>query len=89
MHNVVTLLVQTVIVILLALPPGLTISPLGMILTALLMILIGLCMSPISYALALTVKSEDALAQFLTFFWQPILLLSGVLLPLTLAPVWL
>jgi ABC-2 type transport system permease protein len=89
MRDVVTLLVQTVIVILLALPLGLTISPLGMILTALMMILIGLCMSPVSYALALTVKSEDALGPILNFFSQPMLLLSGVLLPLTLAPVWL
>ena len=89
MRDVVTLLVQTVIVILLALPLGLTISPIGMILTALMMILIGLCMSPVSYALALTVKSEDALGPILNFFSQPMLLLSGVLLPLTLAPIWL
>lgn len=89
MRDVVTLLVQTLIVILLALPLGLTISPLGMVLTAVMMVMIGLCMSPLSYALALTVKSEDALGPILNFFSQPMLLLSGVLLPLTLAPVWL
>ena len=89
MRDVFTLLVQTMIVILLALPLGLTITPLGLILTALMMIMIGLCMSPVSYALALTVKSEDALGPILNFFSQPMLLLSGVLLPLTLAPLWL
>jgi ABC-2 type transport system permease protein len=89
MRDVVTLLVQTLIVILLALPLGLTISPLGMLLTAAMMIMIGCCMSPVSYALALIVKSEDALGPILNFFTQPMLLLSGVLLPLTLAPVWL
>jgi ABC-2 type transport system permease protein len=88
-RDVVTLLMQTVIVILLALPLGLTISPVGMLLTALMMILIGLSMSPASYALALTVKSEDAMGPILSFFSQPLLLLSGVLLPLTLAPAWL
>lgn len=88
-RDVVTLLFQTIIVILLALPLGLTIMPLGVILTLFMMVLIGLCMSPVSYALALTVKSEDALGPILNFFSQPLLLLSGVLLPLTLAPLWL
>jgi ABC-2 type transport system permease protein len=88
-RDVFTLLFQTIIVILLALPLGLNILPLGVILTLFMMVLIGLCMSPVSYALALTVKSEDALGPILNFFSQPLLLLSGVLLPLTLAPVWL
>ena len=88
-RDVFTLLIQTIIVILLALPLGLIISPLGMMLTLFMMILIGLCMSPVSYALALTVKSEDALGPILNFLSQPLLLLSGVLLPLTLAPLWL
>jgi ABC-2 type transport system permease protein len=88
-RDVVTLVVQSIIVILLALPLGLTISPLGVALTIVMMIMIGLCMSPVSYALALTVKSEDALGPILNFFSQPMLLLSGVLLPLTLAPAWL
>lgn len=87
--DVVNLLVQTVIVILLALPLGLTISPLGIVLTVAMMVLIGGCMAPVSYGLALTVKSEDALGPILNFFSQPLLLLSGVLLPLTLAPAWL
>lgn len=89
LRDVVTLLVQVLIVILLALPLGLVITPVGMVLTAAMMVLVGLFMSPVSYALALTVKSEDALGPILNFFSQPMLLLSGVLLPLTLAPAWL
>lgn len=89
LRDVVTLLVQVIIVILLALPLGLVITTVGMLLTAAVMILVGLFMSPVSYALALTVKSEDALGPILNFFSQPMLLLSGVLLPLTLAPAWL
>jgi ABC-type multidrug transport system, permease component len=88
-RDVLTLIMQTLLVILLALPLGLTISPLGIVLTLFMMILIGLCISPASYALALTVKTEDALGPILNFFSQPLLLLSGVLLPLTLAPAWL
>jgi ABC-2 type transport system permease protein len=50
---------------------------------------VALCISPASYAIALTVRSEDALGPILNFFSQPLLLLSGILLPLTLAPLWL
>lgn len=41
------------------------------------------------YALALTVKTEDTLAAVANGVSLPILLLSGILLPMTLAPVWL
>lgn len=88
-RDVVTLLIQAFIVIILALPLGLTLSPLGMLLSAAVMIMIGLFMAPVSYALALTVRTEDALGPILNFVSQPMLLLSGVLLPLTLAPAWL
>jgi ABC-type multidrug transport system, permease component len=89
LRDVVTLMIQTVIVIVLALPLGLKITISGALVSMLLMILIALTISPASYALALTVKSEDALGPILNFFSQPLLLLSGVLLPLSLAPVWL
>ncbi len=41
------------------------------------------------YALALAVKSEDTLAAVANGVSLPILLLSGILLPMTLAPHWL
>ncbi len=88
-RDVVTLLIQVFIVIVLALPLGLTVSPMGILLSTALMIMIGLFMAPMSYALALTVKSEDALGPILNVLAQPMMLLSGVLLPLTLAPMWL
>jgi len=89
LRDVTTLLMQTAIVFALALPLGLEISFLGTILTVILMALVALCISPASYAIALTVRSEDALGPILNFFSQPLLLLSGILLPLTLAPLWL
>jgi ABC-2 type transport system permease protein len=88
-RDVATLLIQVFIVIVLALPLGLTISPAGVLLTVALMILIGLFMATFSYALAFTTKSEDALGPILNVLAQPMMLLSGVLLPLTLAPAWL
>jgi ABC-2 type transport system permease protein len=45
--------------------------------------------SAVSYGVALMVKSEDALAPLMNTVAQPVLLLSGILLPLTYAPGWL
>ena len=43
----------------------------------------------LSYALALLTKSEDAFAQVVNLVTVVLLLLSGILLPMTLAPHWL
>ena len=56
---------------------------------ALLLGLIALMLSALSYGIALKLRSEDALAPLLNTVGQPILLLSGILLPLALAPGWL
>jgi ABC-2 type transport system permease protein len=42
-----------------------------------------------SYALALLLKNEDSYVPVLNAFVLPILLLSGILLPMQLAPSWL
>ncbi|HVV49224.1 MAG TPA: ABC transporter permease, partial [Polyangia bacterium] len=49
----------------------------------------GVALSSFSYAVALKLKSEDALAQLLNSLAVPLLLLSGILLPMSLAPRWL
>jgi len=46
-------------------------------------------MSPLSYTLAITLGSEDALAPTINAITLPLLLLSGVMLPMSLAPGWL
>lgn len=51
--------------------------------------LLGLSLSALSNAMGLTLQSEDALAPISNFFLVPVLLLSGILLPMGLAPVWL
>ena len=45
--------------------------------------LIGLVLAPTSYALGLWLKSEDAFAPFLNTLIFPMVLLSGILLPMT------
>lgn len=61
----------------------------GVIVLYLLMILVGVSMSSLSYAVALAVKDENALASSVNMFSLPLLLLSGVFLPLTFAPRWM
>jgi ABC-2 type transport system permease protein len=89
LRDVVTLILQAIIITLLALAFGLRVQ-LGYLLLAYLMLaLITLMTSAVSYGVALKVKSEDALAPLMNTVAQPVLLLSGILLPLAFAPVWL
>ena len=50
------------------------------------MVLTGALMASCSYSLALLLKQEDTLASVINTFATPLLLLSGITLPLTLAP---
>jgi ABC-2 type transport system permease protein len=89
LRDVVILEFQAATMILLAIPFGVHLDPLGVVGTLGLLALIGLMVAPFSYALGLALKSEDALAPLLNFLILPLLLLSGILLPMALAPDWL
>jgi ABC-2 type transport system permease protein len=84
-----TLFVQALILVLLALPFGLSFKPLGILIGLGLVALIGLLVASISYALALALKDENSFAPIIFTASLPLLLLSGVLLPMSLAPSWL
>lgn len=88
-RDVVTLLVQATIITVLAIPFGLRVHVGDLLLAYLLFALIALLLSALSYAVALKLGSEDALAPLLNTLAQPVLLLSGILLPLAYAPRWL
>jgi ABC-2 type transport system permease protein len=75
--------------ILLAMTMGLSVSLGGALVTIALIALLGFAFSAASYAIGLTLHSEDALAPLMNFVVLPIMLLSGLLLPMTLAPAWL
>jgi ABC-2 type transport system permease protein len=89
LRDVVSLLSQAVIITLLALLFDLRVFIGNLLLAYLLLALISLMTSAVSYGVALLVKSEDALAPLMNTVAQPVLLLSGILLPLTFAPGWL
>jgi ABC-2 type transport system permease protein len=88
-RDVLMLLVQTMVLLIVAWALGLQANPTGILITLGLVVLIGLLAASCSYALALAVKDENALASSLNLFTLPLLLRSGIMLPLTLAPAWL
>ena len=89
LRDVVSLIAQAVIITLLAFVFDLRVFIGNLLLAYLMLALISLMTSALSYGVALLVKSEDALAPLMNTVAQPVLLLSGILLPLTLAPGWL
>jgi len=86
MRDVVVLLVQSCVIIAIAFPLGLSVSLPGLLVTFAMMVLTGMLMASCSYALALMLKKEDSLASVINTVATPVLLLSGITLPLTLAP---
>src|SRR5262249_31643178 len=80
---------QATLLTLVAVAFGLRVPLIGAVLTVGLVLLLGIALSALSYAAGLWLKSEDALAPLLNMISVPVLLLSGILLPMTLAPRWL
>jgi ABC-2 type transport system permease protein len=89
LRDVVILMFQAAIMIVLAIPFGLSVDLPSVLAVLGLLLLIGLSVAPLSYAAALILKSEDAFAPLINAIALPLLLLSGILLPMALAPDWL
>ncbi len=91
-RDVAVLLVQAVIITVLALFFGLRAELHYLLLAYLMLALITFMTSALSYGVALKVRSEDALAPLMNTIAMPVMLLSGILLPITEsfgAPGWL
>jgi ABC-2 type transport system permease protein len=87
--TMVTSVVQAAILVVVAIPFGLRASWLGVGASLLLVAILALGMASASYALGLILKDEDAFAPVVQGVTLPLFLLSGVLLPMSLAPTWL
>lgn len=85
-RDLTVLLVQSVVVLAISVPLGLSANIGGIAIALLIMMLSGTFMACSSYALALRLKSEESLSSLLNTIATPLMLLSGVFLPLTLAP---
>lgn len=88
-RDLLQLLVQALVLIGLGYAYGMRASLTGMLIALVLTLLLGSACSAASNALALTTKSEDVMAPVLNMIMMPLLLLSGILLPMTLGPGWL
>lgn len=84
-----TLLAQALIITVFALPLGLTVSIGPLLLAYVMLALMALMSTSVSYGAALLIRSPAALGPIINTVSQPLALLSGVLLPLALAPHWL
>lgn len=89
LRDAVALVVQASFLLLTAWALGLRADPVGVVAALGLVLLIGLLTASCSYAIALAVRDENGLSATLNFAMMPLLLLSGIILPLTLAPGWL
>jgi ABC-2 type transport system permease protein len=89
LRDVVVLVVQGIILVGCAALFGLHAPLAGIVLGIVVVALLGAAFSSASYSAALILKSEDALAPLFNGLFLPILLLSGILLPMSLAPRWL
>ena len=89
MRDTIVLLIQAALLTLIAVAFGLRVPLAGALITVGIVGLLGVSLASLSYAAGLWLKSEDALAPLLNMVSVPVLLLSGILLPMSLAPGWL
>ena len=88
-RDLAQLLVQALILVGLGYALGMEAPFAGVVLGTVLTLLIGGACAAASNALAMTTKSEDVMAPVINMVMMPVLLLSGILLPMTIGPTWL
>jgi len=89
LRDVTMLMIQSTVLILAGLAFGLR-APLPAVLMGYVyIVLVAIGLASVSYAVALLLKSEDAFAPLINSVIVPLVLLSGIMLPLNLGPGWL
>jgi ABC-2 type transport system permease protein len=89
LRDVLTLTVQAIVLVLAGLAFGLRAPVAGVLISLGFVAVVAVTLSAVSYAVGLLLKSEDALAPLLNMVMVPLMLLSGIMLPMTLGPHWL
>lgn len=85
-RNAVVLIIQSALLLSTTLLFGLQVTLVGVLQVGALVILIGITMASLSYSIALMVRNEGTLGAITNFFTLPLVILSGVMLPLNFAP---
>jgi ABC-2 type transport system permease protein len=87
--DVLRLVIQALLLALLATAFGFRVGVGPLLLGLVLLAVLGVAIGAASYALALKLRQEYAFAPVLSMSVMPLMLLSGVLLPMSIAPPWL
>ncbi len=89
LKDAVVLVLQAVPLILLGYALGMAADPVGVVAAFGLILITGIGLASLSYVLALTLPNEYLFAPAVNTLAIPLMLLSGILLPLEGAPAWL
>jgi ABC-2 type transport system permease protein len=89
LRDVLTLLVQAVVLVLAGVAFGMRPPIAGVLIGLGFIAVTAVSLASISYMIGLLTKSEDILAPALNMVVVPLMLLSGIMLPMTLGPGWL
>lgn len=89
LRDVVVVTTQGLILVITALFMGLEVTVVEIMIGLAIVALLGGSFSAVSYGVALKLKSEDAFAPLVNGVLLPVMLLSGILLPMSFAPGWL
>lgn len=89
LRDVVQLVAQSVLLVLLGLAFGLRAPLAGILLGLLFVAVLSAALAALSYGLAMHVRTPPEFAAIANTAGMPLMLLSGLLLPMSLAPAWL
>ncbi|MFC6880931.1 MULTISPECIES: ABC transporter permease [Actinomadura] len=89
LRDTLVLVVQAVMLLAVGIALGLRAPFGGIVLGLAFVVLLALSIASLSYVLALMTRREDAFAPLLSTVTLPLMLLSGILLPMSMAPGWL
>ena len=88
-HDVCQTLFQSTMFVLIAIPFGFRGNILGIAILFILLMLLTIITSSFGHAMGVITKSEERFAPITHGISLPVLLLSGTLLPIALAPLWI
>ncbi|MGI5348761.1 ABC transporter permease [Streptomyces sp. CA-250714] len=89
LRDALQLFVQSLLLVLVGVAMGLRAPVAGMLLGFVLVGLLAASLASLSYALAMRINSPQEFAPVISSLNMPAVLLSGILLPMSLAPGWL
>lgn len=89
LRDTVILVLQGTMIAVLAIPFGLRMAPSELTEMLGVMVLLAFALSPVSYALALILRRDEVLGPLINLVTVPLLLLSGIVIPMSYAPGWL